>query len=235
MSETRGERVRRALDANDVFGALEPEDLEKLIAYGVTRNFANGETIFQRDDPGESMMIVLSGRVKISNFTADGKEAVLNFIEPGQVFGEIAVLDGKPRTADATAIEATELFELQRRELIPFLESHPACAIRLIEAVCGKLRHTTRMVEDIMFLNMAPRIARGLLRLAEEYGRKRGSAIRLDFKLSQRDLGGYVGLARENINRQLRLWREDGLVTVQDGYITILDEEGLRAVAEQTE
>jgi CRP-like cAMP-binding protein len=234
MADTT-DRVRRALDDNDVFGALPETDLVRLIAYGSTRRYATGETIFQRGEAGECMMIVLSGRVKIANYSADGKEAVLNFIEPGQVFGEIALLDGRARTADAIAIEPTELFELYRRELLPFLEDHPGAAIRLIEVLCEKLRHTTRIVEDIMFLNMAPRIARGLLRLAEEHGRRRGGRTRIDFKLSQRDLGGYVGLARENINRQLRAWRSQGHVTVEEGYITILDEQALRRIAEDRE
>lgn len=235
MGQQRLDDVRRALDDNDVFGALPETDLQGLIAYGTTSSFRGGETIFQKDDPGDSMMIVLAGRVKISNYSADGKEAVLNFIEPGQVFGEIALLDGRPRTADAAAMEATELFVLRRRELLPFLEQRPQVAIRLIEVLCTKLRNTTRMVEDVMFLNMGPRIARGLLRLAEDYGRRRGSAIRLDLKLNQRELGGYVGLARENINRQLKIWREEGLVTIEDGHITILDEEGLRRAAETGE
>ena len=232
MSSDRASVVRDALDANDIFGGLAPELMEELIGHGVTRRWKGAETIFRHDDPGESMMVVLEGRVKISTMTLDGKEVVLNFIDEGEVLGEIALLDGKPRTADATAMEACELFELRRRDLLPFLERHPEVAIRLIEAVCGKLRHTTRMVEDLMFLNMGPRVARGLLRLAEEYGRRKGTSIRLDLKISQRDLGGYVGLARENINRQLKNLKDQGLVSLEGGQITILDEEGLQAVAD---
>ena len=232
MSNDRGSVVQEALDANDIFGGLAPELLGELIGHGVTRRWKAGETIFRHDDPGESMMVVLEGRVKISTMTLDGKEVVLNFIDEGEVLGEIALLDGKPRTAAATAMEACELFELRRRDLLPFLERHPEVAIRLIEAVCGKLRHTTKMVEDLMFLNMGPRVARGLLRLAEEYGRRKGTAIRLDLKISQRDLGGYVGLARENINRQLKNLKDQGLVSLEGGQITILDEEGLQAVAD---
>lgn len=233
MGQGRLDEVRRALEANDVFGELSKEELEALLAYGATMRFRAGETIFQRGNPGESMMVVLSGRVKISNYSADGKEAVLNFIEPGGVFGEIALLDGKSRTADAAAMAPSELFVLRRRDLLPFLEARPQVAIRLIEVLCAKLRHATSMVEDIMLLNMGPRIARALLRLAEEHGRKRGGTIRLDLKLSQRELGAYVGLARENINRQLKLWREEGLIAIEAGGITILDEEGLRRAAEE--
>ena len=101
-------------------------------------------------------MVVLTGRVKISNYSADGKEAILNFFAPDRVFGEIALLDGKPRTADATAMEPTELFVLRRQELLRFVEGHPQVAIGLIEGLCAKLRHTTLVVEDIMFLGRGP-------------------------------------------------------------------------------
>lgn len=233
MGESKLAGVRRALDDNDLFGALPEPDLEELIARGSTAAYRAGEIIFQSEDAGESMMVVLAGRVKISNVSADGKEAILNFIDPGQVFGEIALLDGQPRTADATAIKPSELFVLRRPQLLPFLEARPRLAVRVIEALCAKLRHTTRMVEDTMLLNRDARIARALLRLAEEHGRRHGGAIRLDLKLSQRDLGSYVGFARENVNRQLKVWRELGIVTVQEGHVVILDEPGLRRFANE--
>ena len=235
MSESKLLGVRRALDDNDLFGALPEADLHELIGRGSTATYRVNETIFHSEDPGDSMMVVLAGRVKISNVSAEGKEAILNFIDPGQVFGEIALLDGRPRTADATAIKPSELFVLRRNELLPFLEARPKLAIRVIEVVCAKLRHTTRMVEDTMLLNMGARIARALLRLSEEHGKRRGSTVRLDLKLSQRDLGSYVGLARENVNRQLKVWRELGIVTIQEGYFMILDEAALRRFADERE
>lgn len=231
MGHIRREEVRRVLEQVEIFGALPKLDLQELIARGTTVRFGARETIFQKGDPGSSMMVVLTGRVKISNYSADGKEAVLNFFEPDQVFGEIALLDGKPRTADATAIEPTEVFMLRREELLRFLEAYPRVAIALIEVLCAKLRHTTLVVEDIMLLGVAPRIARALLRLAEAHGRKRGSDLRLEFRLRQADLGGYVGLSREITNRQLMAWRESGLIAIDRGCIVILDEAHLRCIA----
>ena len=233
ISEARRVRVRRALDANDIFGGLPEADLDDLIGHGITASYAAGTTIFRSEDPGESMMIVLAGRVKISNVSADGKEAILNFIDPGQVLGEIALLDGQPRTADAAALQASELFVLRRRDFLPFLEARPELARKVIELLCAKLRHTTRMVEDLMLLGMGARMARAILHLAEEHGKRRGAAIRLDVKLSQRDLGAYVGLSREHVNRQLKVWRELNIVAIQDGHLVILDEAGLRAVADE--
>lgn len=232
MIEARRNEIRDGLADSDVFGALYDEELDELIGYGKTTQIAAGKIIFQRDDPSDSVMIVLGGRVKIYNVSADGKEAVLNFINEGQCFGEIGMLDGKGRSADASAIVPSELFVLKRADVTSFIEKHPEVAWRVIGVLCAKLRRTTEMMEDSVLLNMAPRIAKSLLRLAHDYGRRQGDATRIELRLSQRELGGYVGLARENINRQLRAWRQDGLITMEGGHITIVDMPGLKQVAD---
>jgi CRP-like cAMP-binding protein len=129
-------------------------------------------------------------------------------------------------------MDQTELFVLQRRDLVPFLEARPQVAIRLIEVLCAKLRRTTSMVEDVMLLNMGPRIAKMVLRLAEEHGRKRGPHIRVELKLSQRELGSHVGLARENVNRQFKQWRDEGILGLEEGCIVVYDEARLRRIAD---
>lgn len=166
-------------------------------------------------------MIVLSGRIKIRTVSADGREIVLNFIEPGQLFGEIALLDGKPRTAGAAILEPCEVFVLRRQAVLSFLEQNPLAAIRLIGVLCQKLRRTTQMFEEKLLLSMAPRVARALLRLASEHGRKIADGIIIDLKLSQSELGAYIGLSRENVNRQLGAWREAGIVSSREGRIVL--------------
>ena len=235
MIDERRNEIRDGLADSDVFGALYDEELDELIDYGQTIQVTAGKIIFQRDDPSDSVMIVLTGRVKIYNVSAEGKEAVLNFIDEGQCFGEIGMLDGKGRSADASAISASELFVLKRADVTSFIEKHPEVAWRVIGVLCAKLRRTTEMMEDSVLLNMAPRIAKSLLRLANDYGRRQGEAIRIELRLSQRELGGYVGLARENINRQLRAWRQDGLIAMDGGHITIVDMDGLKQVADDLE
>jgi CRP/FNR family transcriptional regulator, cyclic AMP receptor protein len=231
--------LRAILASNELFGVLTAEQLDRLLAYAHTASYTAGAMIFQKGDPGQSLMAVLRGRVKISNVSLEGREAVHNLIDPGKVFGEIALLDGKERTADATALEPTDLLVLQRRDFIPFVESHPPrMALRLIEVLCAKLRRTTAVVEDSAFLTTGPRIAKALLRLAGEYGRREGAggggaAVRIELRLSQRELGGMVGLARENVNRQLREWREEGLIRIDQGCVVIQDMEGLGAIAEE--
>ncbi len=225
------EAIRDALADSDVFGALEDEELARLVGYGRRVRYPAGRVIFQKGDPGDSLMVVLSGRIKIGTLSPDGREAVLSFIEPCRSFGEVALLDGKPRSADATAVTPVELFVLHRADVMSFIERDPGIALRIIGMLCAKLRRATEMVEDHVLLQMEARIARALLRLAAEYGRPCKGGIRIELRLSQRELGGIVGLARENVNRQLAAWRARGLLTVTRGTITLCDPEALRAIA----
>jgi CRP-like cAMP-binding protein len=234
MVQSRMTEIRAALSGNELFGVLSGDQLDRVIGRGVTATFPGRRVVFQKNEPGDSLMVVLNGRIKISTMSMDGREAVLNFILPGGVLGEIALLDGGVRTADATASEPTEVFVLRRRDLIPLLREQPDIAVQLIEVLCRKLRGTTEQVEASMFSNTPSRMARALLRLAASHGHRQGaSGVRIEVKLSQRDLGGYVGLARENVNRQLSAWRDEGLVSVEQGYITLLDPTRLQAIAEQ--
>lgn len=225
--------LRGALAANELFVVLSERELDQLLAHAHIVTHPAGAVIFERHDPGHSLMLVLRGLVKISNFSAEGREAVHALMDPGDIFGEMALLDGKDRSATATALADTELLVLLRRDFVPFLERNPRVAVCLIEVLCARLRRTTGTVEDSVFLGTAPRVARALLRLAEHHSRIEGAAVHIDLKLSQRELGGLVGLARENVNRQLRAWHHEGLIRMQHGHIIIDDMEGLRIVAEE--
>ena len=150
---------------------LDPAPHDALFSYGVTKRYGTGETIFERGDAGDSMMLVLSGRVRIGNVQPNGKEAIICFVEPGDLLGEVALLDGKPRSADAVAIEPCELFVLYRRELISVLRANPAVTVRLVEVLCERLRRLTTMHKEVMCLEFTARIAQAVLRLAEEHGR----------------------------------------------------------------
>ena len=225
--------LRRALAANELFGVLSEHELDQLLAHAHIVAYPAGAVIFAKHDPGHSLMVVLRGLIKISNFSSEGREAVHALMDPGEIFGEMALLDGKDRSATATALAATELLVLLRQDFVPFLERNPRVAVRMIEVLCARLRRTTGTVEDGAFLGMAPRIARVLLRLAMQYSRTEGAAVHIDLKLSQRELGGLVGLARENVNRQLRAWHHEGVIRTDHGHIIIDDMEGLQAIAEE--
>jgi CRP/FNR family cyclic AMP-dependent transcriptional regulator len=229
---TQSVRAREALETLSFLGGLPDAMLDQLASRAHVKRYAKGETIFARNGAGESLMIVLAGRAKISNITNDAREIVLNFLGKGDVIGEIAILDGAPRTANVIAIEETETLILYRRDLLPALQKNPDAMLELIKVLCEKLRATSLIVEENA-LPMAARAAAGLLRLADQHGRMVKGGMLIDLKLSQRDLGGYLGLSRENVSRQLGLFREVGLLRIDGPQILILDSEALRRYAEE--
>ena len=228
------ELARAALANSSFLGGLPEPLLDQLASRAHITRFARNETIYRRGDAGDTMMVILSGRVKITNVTASAREVILNFLGKGDVNGEIAVLDGRERTANAVALEPTEALVLYRRDLLPVLSADPASLLEIITILCDKLRATSQIVEDNA-LQMQGRTASGLLRLAQQHGRQTAQGVMIDLKLSQRDLGGYVGLSRENTSRQLKDLREAGLVLVEDSVIVIPDIDALRERAEAGE
>jgi CRP/FNR family cyclic AMP-dependent transcriptional regulator len=229
---TSHDRARDALKTLSFLGGLPDPMIDQLAGRAHVKRYGKGETIVARDDAGESLMLLLAGRAKISNITSDAREIVLNFLGKGDVIGEIAILDGAPRTANAVAIEDTEALVLYRRDLLPVLLKNPDAMLELIQILCEKLRATSAIIEENS-LPMAARAAAGLLRLADQHGRVvKGGGTLIDLKLSQRDLGSYLGLSRENVSRQLGLFRDIGLLRIEAAEIVILDRDALRAYSD---
>lgn len=207
-------------------------ELETVIGMALELRYRRGQTIFQKDDPGGALMAVLSGRVRISSASADGWEMTLNVINPGAVFGEIALLDGKPRSADATAIEDTVTLSLERRDFLPFVLSNADLAGRLLAILCERLRRTSIALEDIALFDLPARLARVLLQLSNDYGHPAPLGLRIDLKLSQRDLSNLVAATRESVNKQLRQWRANELVVLDGGYLILPQPERLRRMVD---
>ena len=228
---TANEQARTALKGASFLGGLPTNLLDQLAQRARITRYARGETIYRRGDAGDTMMVIMSGRVKITNVTAEAKEVILNFLGRGDVNGEIAVLDGRERTANAVALEDTEALVLYRRDLLPLLMADPQSMLEVITILCDKIRTTSALVEDNS-LQMQGRTASGLHRLADQHGRKTPSGVMIDLKLSQRDLGSYLGLSRENVSRQLKDLREAGLIKIEDQTLIIPDLDALRERAE---
>lgn len=224
------ERVRLILKTDSILGRLPDSVLDECLKRARITRFAKGEAIYRRGEPGDSLMIVLSGRIKISNITGEAREVVLNFLGEGDLNGELAALDGKGRSADATALEPTEVAVLYRRDLIPILERHPEALMSVIAVLCEKLRMTSAMVEHGL-LQMTGKAAGGLLRLAKLHGLETRDGLLIDIKLSQKDLGGYLGMSRENTSRELARLREDDIIRLDGSRILILDAQRLADIA----
>ncbi|MGI9417260.1 MAG: Crp/Fnr family transcriptional regulator [Geminicoccaceae bacterium] len=234
MNENEAAGRRALLAQHFLLAQLDDSALDRLLAVASERRFTNGQVIFQKGEPGTSMMAVLGGRVRISAYSEDGREIILNMVDPGQLFGEIAILDGKERSADATAMGKTELLILDRRDFLPFLEQNPKIAVQLIEVLCGRLRHTSEMVESIAFLDFGARLARLLVQMSGHYGKETEDGLLIDFKISQADLGNLIASTRESVNRQLSAWTQEGVIAIDQGKITILDQESLEFTAQSS-
>jgi len=211
---------RDVLRGSALFARLSDEETDAVLAHARIVRYATGDVIVAKGDPGDSMMAVLQGRVSISTTSEDGRQVVLSALGVGDVFGEIALLDGKERTADVTALTDCEILIVPRRSLWSVLERRPDLCIDLMLVLCERLRHTTEQVEDLAFLHLESRMAKALLRLLEESG---AGQTRAAIRISQRALGELVGGSRESVNKHLNAWKELGIVSIEKGGIVIRD------------
>jgi CRP/FNR family cyclic AMP-dependent transcriptional regulator len=232
---TRSE-TRRTLSASErmallrkhpLFGQLATELLERLSSYATMRTIQRGAAIFAKGDPGNSLYAVCAGTVKISVPSADGKDAVFNLLGEGEIFGEIALLDGRPRTADATAMSDCDLMVIERRDFLSLVRSQPEIALKLLEVLCARVRHTSEQVEDVLFLDLPGRLAKILLQLTERAELSPARRV----TITQREIGQMIGMSRESTNKQLRDWQERKWVRLERGGIVVLQPEALAALA----
>ena len=205
-TETTAARGRKLLEQCPLFAGMDERSRRELVALAVPRNFGVGEPICRLGDVGLSMMAVVTGTVRITLPMPKGKEIILADLPAGELFGEIAMLDGKPRSADATALTKCELLVLERRHVIPILEQNPAMCLKLMEMLCARIRHSDERMADIAFFDLPTRLAKVLL----NYPAKTRDDTRLS--LSQRELAEMAGGTRENVNRCLRDWQRRGIV-----------------------
>jgi len=210
------------LGMNPLFAGLGAEAIGSLARLCQTRRLPAGQTLFVKGDPGDALYGVRRGQIRIETGTTAGERLTIEVFGAGDLFGEIAVLDGRPRTADAVAQEDAELFVLPRADFLKTLESDGRLAIRIIELLCARLRSTNERTEEMMFLPLAVRLARRLDTLVQDFG--------AEVQITQDELAGLVGVTRESVNRQLQEWRASGIVTLGRGRI-LVDRERLAAEA----
>lgn len=219
------------LRQHPIFSDLDPEALDQLCRYAKPTSLKRGATIFAKGDVGNSLYAVISGTVKISISSPDGRNAILNLISAGGLFGEVALLDGKERTADATANTNCEIFVIDRREFLPFVKIQPALAMKFIELLCERLRWTSDQVEQVILQDLPRRLASALLGLTEK---RKLEPTSQTIAITQQEISEMVGMTRESINKQLRAWAARDWVRLEHGAIVLLNQDPLRALAESS-
>jgi CRP-like cAMP-binding protein len=221
--------AKAVLQRNYLFRGLSAASLESIAALAMRRVYDKGEIIFSQGDDGDSLYGVAAGRVRISASGSGGQEVFLNIMEPGDTFGEIAVMDGLPRTAGATALDDTTVIVIKRNDFLQLLEREPQLAIHLLKLLCERLRWTSELVEESAFLPGTARLAKRLLILASLHGRSAGVGA-LELRISQAELARFLGISRQIANQNLRTWHKRGWVELGRSRIVIRKPEALRRV-----
>ncbi len=215
------DETRKLFEGHALFGLLSAEDIDALLLHARFEHHPAGHLIFARGSPGRSMMAVLGGGVRISTTSPNGREAVLAILNAGEIFGEMALLDGGERTADAVALSDCHLMVIDQRDFIPFLENRADLCIRLLKMLSQRLRRTDELVEVALFERLESRLAKALVELASGGGAAAEAGPSLVLRVSQQEVSSIVGASRENVNKQLRTWQRAGLLELGKRRIVI--------------
>lgn len=222
MTDLETLKKQKLLDQSFIFQALDEEARRELSAIAHMRRYSAGDVIFTMGAPGHSMMAIAEGHVRISMLSPTARDVTLTDLGPTDVFGEIALLDGKERSADARALTNCSLVVLERAALFELLQRSPRLSVRLIELLCERIRRSDERMMEIAFLDLPTRMARMLMRVTvASPGTPARPLTRLS--LSQTEIANMIGSSRENVNRCLRKWQRAGVVDLKEGWLIVLD------------
>lgn len=202
-------------------------DLKALAGRGRVRSFALGATIFREGDRGDSLHIVMEGVVRVSVVSPRGEEATVALLGPGEFVGDLALLDGLPRSANAIATERTKTLVVTREDFRRWLIDRPKASLALLEALSLRVRRTDEVLADLTFLDLPGRLAKRLVLLITDHPAN-GDSRRL--RITQAQLASMLGVSRESVNKQLNEFERSGWVRLGRGSITVLDEASLLSV-----
>jgi len=216
-----------------LFSGLEQAALDRLARYSRQISLEKGEQLFDLGDPSDGCYTILEGVFKISIPLADGKETLLNIMGDGDVIGEIGLIDSQPRTATVTALKPSVLAFLPSRDFKHVADANPGIYLHMLQILSARVRTSTEAAMMQTTLPLHGRLAHAFLRLAEGFGENlEGGRTLIRHKCTQEDLARMTGSARENINRQIKEWVEDGCLSRISGYYCIENDEKLRTYTE---
>jgi CRP/FNR family cyclic AMP-dependent transcriptional regulator len=226
------ERFHLEISECDIFSALNNSDHERLTSLLRPRSFHENEIIFLKGDPGFGLYLIRSGKVKICTIDRRGVELIFTFLSRGDMLGEMAILDGKPRSATAIAVEDTDTLYLDRGECLEFLKTSPQACIGIIEMLCQRLRRVSSQLEELSFLDVSGRLARSLMEMT-----KSGSPNVLKREqsftctISQEELAKVIGASRVMVNKVLNSFVDLGFVSIGRKRLTILNMHELNRIS----
>ncbi len=216
------------LQRTRLFRGLPSTTIRQISALSIRRSYGHGAIVFSQADPGDALYGVVTGKIRISASSPDGREVFLNIMEPGDTFGEIALLDGRRRTATASATVPSELIIISRDHFLGLLEREPKLVSHVVQLLCERIRWTSGLAEDSALLGVPARLARRLLSLGKLHGRETANGIELG--ISQAEVAHFLGLSRQVVNQHLQNWKIRGWLTLGRGKMVIVEEHSLRDV-----
>jgi CRP/FNR family transcriptional regulator, cyclic AMP receptor protein len=211
-----------------LFRALPAEESRRLAALLRKQSLKKGEVLFRKGDEGTALYMIISGKIKIVRQSKGGDEAILALLTDGDFCGEMSLLDDLPRSADAVAVEETQLYALNRKDFLAYVMHNETAVRAILGALSRRLRKADDFLEDIFFLSVPARLAKKLIELAEAGGLQEGASATIQPSVTQKDLAGMVGATRESVNKALRTLREKGLINLSGNTLLIRDMEALR-------
>jgi CRP/FNR family transcriptional regulator, cyclic AMP receptor protein len=211
-----------------LFRSLRAEDSQHIAALLQKQTLRKGDVLFRNGEEGHSLYMITAGKIKIVRQSRDGDEMILAVLSTGDFCGEMALLDGLPRSADAIAVEETHLYGLNRKDFLSYVMNNETAVRAILSALSKRLRKADDFLEDIFFLNIAARLAKKLIELAGSNGFREGENGPIKLSFTQKDLAGMIGATRESVNKELRSLREKNLIALSGKAILIQDMEGLQ-------
>jgi CRP-like cAMP-binding protein len=215
-----------------LFAGLNEAQIIEIVRDFSRRQFRQGESIFQQGDPGRSLYMVEAGQVRIYVQDKDGQETSVILCGPGDLFGELALIDGLPRSASAVVMEDTVLLTLDHDRFREQMRRHPQVALNLMKALSVRVRYSTQQVENLTLLDIPRRLARKLLELAEDHGEPQAEGVHITLALNQSDLASLIGTTRESVNKAMSAFRREGLIRTELNHIILLAPDALRERSE---
>jgi len=211
-----------------IFSELTDGDIASLSRLTNRRRYPKDTVVFFENEEGDFFFTIVEGRIKVTILGDDGREIILSVLGPGDFFGEMALLDGGPRSASAMAVDDTRTIALDRGDFRAMLESRPQAAMAVLAAVASRVREADEMAGGLAFLDVGGRVAKKLLELAASHGIRREDGVLLDVPLTQEEIANMVGVTRESVNRHLAYFRREGVIRGRGRRIVIQDAEALR-------
>jgi CRP-like cAMP-binding protein len=215
-----------------LFERLTPGECRRLEGRAVMRTVRRGGMIYFPTEPGRSVLVLARGRVKIKAVTVDGKETIFAFIEPGELFGELALVDSEPRNEYAQAVEESQVLAIPQEEMLWLMEQRPDVALHVTKLLGFRRRRIENRLRNILFRSTRERAAALLLELLQTHGRAVGRHWEVGLPLSHQDLANLIGATRETMTGTLGQLQREGLIEIRRRRIVVLDREGLAAEVE---